>query len=816
MKIICKTTRSDKTKTSGARFLKSCVLATISLVTLFCLIPLANADPGEGGVKGQQVEAAQQLIKRVTPSIAGQFVLESIPSANGKDVYELESIGDKIVLRGNNGVSLASAYNRYLTDYCKCLYSLWGDQISLPKTLPTVPQKIRQVTPRQLRHFFNYCTFNYSGTWWDWNQWQKIIDFLAMNGINMPLNIVGVESVWYQTLIELGLSDQEAREFLPAPVYLNWQWMGNLEGTGGPLPKSWIDGHAKLGRQIMEREQSLGMTPILHGFTGVVPRIFKTKFPNARIDMKPGWARDSFLGTATMDPLDPLFSKISKVYLNQLVRQFGTSHYYMSDPFHESKPPVEGDEYLGKVAHAIEESLLSVDPDAVWVTQDWSFRPAIIKALGMDRIIIMSVNGSKCGQYRDWGYRYTIGQLNSFGGETHLHGVIGREAGNGLVQEMKRFTNCVGSGNWMEGLENAPAYYHFVLGLNWESGPVDAAPRLDEYYQERYGGITDNIRSMNRLLLDSVYQRGGHGFSSVLAARPAVFPIKSSPVKEIEVNKSALDKEVQAWKLMLQDREKFKNSKGYQYDVVDLGRQILGTLAVYYQRDTAIYLHRKDPVGLHKARERFLGLADDLDTLMGTCDNFLLGKSLAEARRWGATPQESDYYAKYATTLITLWGQDNTNYYAPNWQDYAGREWNGLIENYYKKRWEMFYDEVEARLPKGEVFEDVMRDKWARPLTVADKSGFYGKLYKFESTFGENLPPMSSVSQGDAAATAWRLLNKYEADLAALPAESPILSKLFEPTTYNSVAWTSGSQQSVKIKDDVLQKVLAAGPYFKY
>ena len=783
----------------------------IALLCLSVCVSVATATKANE----QQVDAVRLLIYRVTPSIADAFLLETIPCADERDVFELESQGTRVVLRGNNGISLASAYNRYLQEHCKCLYSLWGDQMKLPKPLPTVPAKQRVITARKIRHFFNYCTFNYSGSWWDWNDWEKIIDWLAMNGINMPLNIVGTEAVWYHTLIELGLSDQEARACLAAPVYLSWQWMGNLEGTGGPLPRSWIDSHEKLGRKIMEREQSLGMTPILHGFSGVVPRIFREKCPQARIDMKGQWARGSFLGTATLDPMDPLFPRVAKAYLTQLNRRMGTSHFYITDPFHESSPPVEGAEYLQKVAQSIDKILLEVDPKAVWITQDWSLRPDIIQSIPKDRLIIMSLTGGKVGEYRDWGYRYTVGQLNSFGGETHLHGPLAREAGNSVAMEMQRSPHCVGSGNWMEGLENCPAYYHFMLDLNWEHGPVDLESRLNTFCERRYGGITDNIRTMNRLLMDSVYQRGGHGFSSIVAARPAVFPIKSSPVKEIEIVKSALDKHVLAWQALLQDRDRFRDSMGYQYDVVDLGRQVLSYLAIYYQRDTAIHLYRKDIKNLRKSRERFIGVLDDMDTLLGTCEKFLFGKWVADARGWGVTAEESGYFAKYAATLVTLWGQDNPDYFAPNWQDYAWREWNGLIEHYYKRRWEMFYNEVETRLLRGEIFKDVMRDKWARPLTVADESGFYQRLYAFESTFGENLPPMPSEPKGDAVQTAWTLYQKYEQHLHSLPPAGPVLKSLFEPTTYDDVPWMEGKQRSVKIREDVLKEVLASQPYIK-
>ena len=106
------------------------------------------------------LDAASGIIERITPSIRTHFKLEIIEQEDGNDVYEIESVSGKIVLRGNNGVSLASAYGRYLREYCNVHYSMWGDQMTLPEQLPAVSEKIRIVNPRQFRHFFNYCTCN--------------------------------------------------------------------------------------------------------------------------------------------------------------------------------------------------------------------------------------------------------------------------------------------------------------------------------------------------------------------------------------------------------------------------------------------------------------------------------------------------------------------------------------------------------------------------------------------------------------------------------------------------------------------------------
>src|SRR6185437_7855023 len=47
------------------------------------------------------------------------------------------------------------------------------------------------------------------------------------------------------------------------PAYVPWGWMANIDGLGGPLPDSWIDSHITLEKQILARERSLGMTPVL-------------------------------------------------------------------------------------------------------------------------------------------------------------------------------------------------------------------------------------------------------------------------------------------------------------------------------------------------------------------------------------------------------------------------------------------------------------------------------------------------------------------------------------------------------------------------
>lgn len=64
----------------------------------------------------------------------------------------------------------------------------------------------------------NVCTFGYSYAHWDWKRWEREIDWMALNGINMPLAFVGYgcswslscsqEYIFYQVYKKLGLSDE--------------------------------------------------------------------------------------------------------------------------------------------------------------------------------------------------------------------------------------------------------------------------------------------------------------------------------------------------------------------------------------------------------------------------------------------------------------------------------------------------------------------------------------------------------------------------------------------------------------------------------
>ena len=96
-----------------------------------------------------------------------------------------------------------------------------------------------------------------------WDQWERLVDWMALQGINLPLAQNGNEYVWQKVWRDYGLSDDEIRTFFTGPAHLPWNRMLNIDWWQGPLPQSYIDAQHDLQQKIVARERELGMSPVL-------------------------------------------------------------------------------------------------------------------------------------------------------------------------------------------------------------------------------------------------------------------------------------------------------------------------------------------------------------------------------------------------------------------------------------------------------------------------------------------------------------------------------------------------------------------------
>ena len=318
--------------------------------------------------------AMRGLVDRVVPEYSKNIVLERLDTAS-VDRFEIESKGKKLIIRGNNANSMAVGLNHYLKYYCLAQYSWFKEEpLELPATMPTVPEKVSLSARVPERFFLNYCTFGYTMPWWNWEQWEHFIDWMALNGINLPLAITGQEAVWYEVWSEMGLTDEEIRSYFTGPAHLPWHRMQNIDRRGGPLPMSWLENQKELQKRIVARERELNMKPVLPGFAGHVPPCITRIYPDAPLASLGDWAGfDSTSWCKFLDPECELYADIQKKFISKEIEMFGTDHIYGIDIFNEMIPPSWEPEYLGRVSRQVYESLVAADPDARWLEMTWLF-----------------------------------------------------------------------------------------------------------------------------------------------------------------------------------------------------------------------------------------------------------------------------------------------------------------------------------------------------------------------------------------------------------------------------------------------------------
>lgn len=722
-------------------------IIALFIITLLCA----------GCAKDPQIQAAYDLIERVTPGYKSQFKLELIEPVDGQDVYQIAAEGGKIVLRGNNTVSLATAYNQYLKYTCNAHVSWFGNQLNLPSILPLPSKEVKNTINGKYRVYMNYCTVSYTASWWNWDRWQKELDYMAMNSINMPLSVVGLEAVWYNTLLKYNFTDEEARKFLAGPGHFAWQWMQNLQSYGGPLPESWIKSHAELGKKIIDRQLELGMQPIQQGFSGYVPRELKDKYPEAKIQLQPSWC--GFTGAAQLDPTDPLFSSFGRDFLEEEKKLFGAHGVYAADPFHESRPPVDTPEYLSAVGHSIYKLFKDFDPSSIWAMQAWSLREPIVKAVPKDDLLILDLNGGKSTQANTcWGYPVVAGNLHNFGGRINLHGDLRLLASNQYASAKQKSPNVCGSGLFMESIEQNPVYYDLAFEVPLHAGKVDIEEWLGRYAERRYGGSSENARKAWMCLLEGPYRPGTNGTerSSIIAARPALNVKKSGPNAGLGIPYSPLLL-IQAEGLLLKDADRLKDSSPYRFDIVDVQRQLMSNLGQAIHKKAAAAFVAKDKAAFALHSTRFLEMLRDADILLRTRPEFNFDKWLTDARSWGTTDEEKDLLEKDATALVTIWGADGD----PLIFDYSWREWTGLIDSYYLKRWEKFYAMLQEHLDAGKDYqEEGLPQTHGREAFRAND--FYSRLGDWELEFvSKTNKARTPITQGDEIEIARKMYNKY-------------------------------------------------------
>ncbi|RLN17672.1 alpha-N-acetylglucosaminidase isoform X1 [Panicum miliaceum] len=537
----------------------------LPLLLFVLLLALLPASPAE------QEAAAAGVLRRLLPSHARSFSfqIDSKGSVCGESsCFRINNVvdnsgtgGAEILIQGTTGVELVSGLHWYLKYWCGAHIS-WdktgGAQLASvpsPGSLPHVKgEGVKIERPVPWNYYQNVVTSSYSFVWWDWKRWEKEIDWMALQGINLPLAFTGQEAIWQKVFKSFNVTDRDLDNFFGGPAFLAWARMGNLHGWGGPLSQNWLDQQLALQKKILSRMIELGMVPVLPSFSGNVPAVFSKLFPSANITRLGDWntvdADPRWCCTYLLGPSDALFIEVGQAFIKQQIKEYGDvtniynwyvrlicffgispeypvhiAHFTVtaitfSDTFNENTPPTNEPAYISSLGSAIYEAMSRGNKNAVWLMQGWLFysdaafwkepqMKALLHSVPIGKMIVLDLFADvkpiwkMSSQF--YGVPYIWCLLHNFGGNIEMYGILDSVASGPIDAHTSYNSTMIGVGMCMEGIEQNPVVYELTSEMAFRDKKVEVEDWLKTYSYRRYGQANAEIEKAWRYLYRTIY-----------------------------------------------------------------------------------------------------------------------------------------------------------------------------------------------------------------------------------------------------------------------------------------------------------------------
>lgn len=196
----------------------------------------------------------------------------------------------------------------------------------------------------------------------------------------------------------------------------------------------------------------------------------------------------------------------------------------------------------------------------------------------------------------------------------------------------------------------------------------------------------------------------------------------------------------------------------FTHDLVDVTRQALSKHAARVYRNLSVAWAANDTKGIAHEGHQLLTLIDDLDTVLLSATGFLFGSWVQDAERHGTTPAEVTMMRWNAMTQVSFWEYpqplepNGTVYRISTLQDYACKQWAGLIRTYYRPRWELFLNQTLSQLAID-------------PHAVFDVQQFHTTSYQLFNKWRNGHDEFVATPQGDSVALTRAAFEKYRPDI---------------------------------------------------
>ena len=690
------------------------------------------------------------FVQRNTPKIADCFVFEKIESDNGCDCYKIYARDKKVVISGSNKIAMAMGYYRYLREYCGVMLINGDYDISYVKNAPLPEKEICFTVKQHIRMAMTYERFACQADAWGTDRWAKEIDFMAMNGVNTPLSLIGSDAVLYKMLDEMRIKKDSIMPYISGGPFWYRQLRGNMLGCLPFGSEEYLNKKLSIGRFVTQREKELDMSPVHQGFLLTVPFSFRKHYPKARLIKLPIW--HSFAPAMTIDPNDRGYIELfNKMFLEKQRELLGEVHNYIFDPL--SDVDFKGyTSFVEKEGKAFLEFLSEFDSKGVWYVHSKSLVSANYKS---DNMVIIDEFGDEYSKNNGYnGHKFVVGFKGNLDGRTLVCGDMETAAENPYLTAKEKYENAVGTGLFFDSDDDNPHFYSLCCRMLTCGGRLDLQSFLAEYSRLRYG--TEAFAQTLLQLQKLCYCKGcALNQASALCARPggdiehtALYDTFERPYKNSELYslvKSAL--EIDA-----------RKNDNFRKDFVQIMRQVISNALrpLYFKVNECFFA--QDVQEFEDATNAFIELGEELDRLLKTQEEPNLFYHIEQARLLGDNKALQQNMEINFLMYHTVYGPIKHSVMYDNYW----REWGGMTADYYLKRWHLCFRMMAA------YFKTPKKMKYTSRKRINGRNGISDtllakRLEYFENEFIKNyIPRHVGIGEEDSIAVMNEIIEKYD------------------------------------------------------
>jgi alpha-N-acetylglucosaminidase len=622
------------------------------------------------------------------------------PAGKHPEAYLARSIpggaaaGTEIAFLGGSPLATSYAVYHYLERYCAVGFFWDGDHVPRLQAMPARGIAIEARPHFDDRFYFNGCLDVYTAPWWEWDDWQRYIDWMVKNRFNVMDQSAapGYNVVWQKVWKRFGVD--VAPETWSGPPFDTHTAFG-VEPT---TAIGWREGRAEMRKRIFAYARSLGLRIVLPSLPAVVPPEFLRAHPAEKV-LRVKWA--DFPERLYLDPRGRMYHDVGKAFLDELIGEFGTDHLYGLENYGElsvNEPEEVKAAIRRQIARANFRVIDEVDPRGIALISAWTYmsrewtREAIreqLEGLPADRIRVEDLYGEQHPFYKQtdyfFGLPWQFSVVHSYGGETHLHGNMPLlEKQVRAVATDPKASRCKGFMMMNEASGHNHFYFSFMAKLAWNPAEVDLKSYTAGFARARYGeaAAPAMTRALEQLL--------GSVLGTDDVRRPLYWKrlLGDSPLS-MSPGAKHIPKLARALRFALQAKDAARANPLYLHDLNDICRQYLAEIFNAAVLRLTEAFRAMDHSAFGREAGRMEAALESIEQLLAADSYYWLSTQIEKGRRLPAAPPDID---RRARNIVTVWA------WAPTLRDYDAHDYYEVVRWYYRPRVKAFVKDFEQRL----------------------------------------------------------------------------------------------------------------------